>query len=397
MFFLIAFSIYAGAHLYIGSRIIPVAKLPVIWKSIAWVGLGLHTLLVPAMFFLRSGGYWPPWLEYYYFAVFTGAGFMAILFPLLLARDAAWLLTRIARSAAAKAVGGKPLRTDPARRRFMLNALNTVFVGAASGVAGVGVSNVRRPPAVVHVTAPVPGLPEQFDGFTIAQITDVHLSPTVRGDYLSLVVDIVNGLDADIVAVTGDMVDGYVNELAGDVESLSRLKAREGAFFVTGNHEYYWNGPAWVDKMRGLGLTALVNQSVAVERGGATALIAGLPDHMAGKDIPGHAPDPRKIIKEAPAHGFKIMLAHQPRSAIYSAEAGFDIMICGHTHGGQFFPWNYIIPLFHPVPTGLSVYRGMTVYASPGTAYWGPPMRAGTRSEITLITLARAGGGRRAT
>ena len=390
MFFLIAFSIYLGAHVYSASRLISPSRFPRVIKTAFWAAFLMHSLLVPAMFFLRNGGYWPKWLGLYYFAVFTGAGFMAILFPMLVARDALWIaykLPAIARKTFTKEADDKP--ANPERRLFFVNTINAGITAATSGMTGLGVYNACRPPAIVEVTMTSQKLPPEFDGFTIAQITDVHLSPTVGADLLNMIVDMVNELGADMVAVTGDMVDGYVNELGETVKSLGRIKSRHGSYFVTGNHEYYWNGPKWVEKFRSIGLTPLINENVVIERNGVGILVAGIPDHSAGRGIPGHSPDLQKALAGAPELDFKLMLAHQPRSVVYTVESGFDMMICGHTHGGQFFPWNLIIPLFHPVPTGFSIYKGMPVYASAGTVYWGPPMRLGTRAEITRITLKR--------
>lgn len=252
----------------------------------------------------------------------------------------------------------------------------------------VGYVNAHRLPGIVHVTVPIKGLPEAFEGFSIAQITDLHVGPTLRRDFVERVVARVNALAPDLVAITGDTVDGSVSSLSGDIEPLGRLKAPEGVYCVTGNHEYYSGALDWVAEWSRLGLRVLLNQHVVLERRGARLVVAGITDYSAAQFIPAHASDPVKALGEAVRlQAPRLLLAHQPRSAGAAADAGFDLQISGHTHGGQFWPWNHFVRFQQPFTAGLHKWKRMWVYTSRGTGYWGPPKRFLSPAEITLIRL----------
>jgi predicted MPP superfamily phosphohydrolase len=280
------------------------------------------------------------------------------------------------------AIGAAPLeatvRVQGALAVPVLAALATV----------VGFINARGRARVRRVDVPIAGLPAALHGFSIAQISDLHVGPTIKRNYLERVVDAVNALGADMIAVTGDLVDGSVRELSRHTEPLSRLTARHGAFFVTGNHEYYSGAHAWIAEIRRLGVSVLVNEHVVLRHEGISIVVAGVTDLNAVYFDPAHRSDPAGAMKGAPPDaGARVLLAHQPRSAFAAASAGFDLQLSGHTHGGQFFPWNFVVRLFHPFTAGLHRVGRLRVYISRGTGYWGPPKRLGAPSEITLLRL----------
>jgi uncharacterized protein len=261
----------------------------------------------------------------------------------------------------------------------------------ALAVTLVGFVNARRVARVVRVDVPIEGLPGALHGYSIAQISDVHVGPTIKRPYLNAIVNRVNQLKADAIAVTGDLVDGSVHRLARHTEPLARLSARDGTFFVTGNHEYYSGAEEWIAEMKRLGLTVLMNEHVVRERDGAAVMIAGVADYTAHHFNAAHRSDPHAAAAGAPDNvRVRILLAHQPRSAPAAAEAGFHLQLSGHTHGGQFFPWNLFVPLQQPFVAGLNKVRDLWVYTSRGTGYWGPPKRFGAPSEITLVRLVPA-------
>jgi hypothetical protein len=234
-------------------------------------------------------------------------------------------------------------------------------------------------------------LPQALHGFTIAQITDLHVGPTIGRDHVEAIVVAVNELRADMVAITGDLVDGSVRQLASQIEPLTRLASRHGTFFVTGNHEYYSGAQAWLHELRRLGLNVLMNEHVVVEHDGAELVVAGVTDYGAHHFDPSHRSDPAAAIDGAPpSAAAKVLLAHQPRSAIAAAEAGFHLQLSGHTHGGQFLPWNWFVRLQQPFTAGLDRLDRLWVYTSRGTGYWGPPKRFGAPSEITCLRLVAA-------
>jgi predicted MPP superfamily phosphohydrolase len=242
----------------------------------------------------------------------------------------------------------------------------------------------------VRVDVPIAGLPGDLHGFTIAQITDIHVGPTIKRPYVQAIVDAVNRLNADMVAVTGDLVDGSVAELADHVAPIAQLSSRHGTFFVTGNHEYYSNAPAWIDELRRLEVTVLLNEHVVLRHREEALVVAGVTDRSGHHFDASHRSDPHAALVGAPASAaFRLLLAHQPRSASAAADAGYQLLLSGHTHGGQFLPWNFLVRLQQPFTAGLHRLRELWVYTSRGTGYWGPPNRFGVPSEITYLRLVR--------
>jgi uncharacterized protein len=282
---------------------------------------------------------------------------------------------------------------------FDLHAFETL---SALGVAGAGLLttlwgfvNARRTAAVVRVDVPIAGLPAALEGFTVAQISDVHVGPTIRRSYLERIVRAVNALKVDMVAITGDLVDGRVQELSAHVAPLSALSSRHGTYFVTGNHEYYSGADAWIGELRRLGIHVLLNQHVVLQhgdaQGSAPLVVAGVADFGAHHFDPEHRSDPAAALAGAPTHArMRMLLAHQPRSAPAAARAGYQLQLSGHTHGGQFFPWNLFVRLQQPFTAGLHRLQNLWVYTSRGTGYWGPPKRFGAPSEITHLRLVAA-------
>jgi predicted MPP superfamily phosphohydrolase len=256
-------------------------------------------------------------------------------------------------------------------------------------LSGLGLA-LRRP-RVVHVDIPVTDLPRALHGFSIAQISDVHVGPTIKRGFVEKIVALVNGLQADLIAVTGDLVDGSVQQLSVHTAPLAGLTARHGAYFVTGNHEYYSGERAWTAEIRRLGLQVLKNEHVVLEHNGASLVLAGVTDLSAHHFDAAEHSDPVAALRGAPADaGAKILLAHQPNSAAAAAGAGFDVQISGHTHGGQFWPWNLFVRFFQPFTSGLYRLKNLWIYVNRGTGYWGPPNRFGVPSEITRIRLVTA-------
>lgn len=255
----------------------------------------------------------------------------------------------------------------------------------------IGFIDARRRPRVVDVEVPLRDLPPALNGFTIAQISDVHMGATIKRPFLRGIVEIVNSLDVDLVAITGDLVDGSVEQLAAQVEPLSRLRARLGTYFVTGNHEYYSGAPAWIAELRRLGLHVLLNEHVVLKSCGASLLLAGVTDYSAHNFDPAQRSDPQAALAGAsPGLRPRVLLAHQPRTAAAAADAGFDLQLSGHTHGGQFWPWNFFVRLQQPFTAGLNRLGDLWVYTSRGSGYWGPPKRLGVPSEIARVRLVAA-------
>jgi uncharacterized protein len=271
--------------------------------------------------------------------------------------------------------------TVPSARWTLGLTLISVFVGLL----------IARRPRLVEIDIPIADLPAALQGFSIAQISDLHVGPTIKRGFVERIVARVNRLQADMVAITGDLVDGSVTDLAEHTAPLGKLSARHGVFFVTGNHEYYSGEPAWTAELRRLGLIVLKNQHVILQHDGASLLLAGVNDYTAHHVDPGQHSDPTGALHGADSYvGPKILLAHQPSTAEAAAAAGFDVQISGHTHGGQFWPWNLLVGYFQPFTTGLNRLRNLLVYVSAGTGYWGPPNRFVVPGEITRLRLVAA-------
>ena len=368
--------ILALAHLYVGWRLLP--DLPVSLGTQIGGALVLVASFAsaPLSFFVRK---MEPrkWADSVAAVCLFLVGFFSSLFVFTLLRDVALLFV--------------VLWPAPLPLARILSTTATIVVSAATLATLVGLLNARRRARVVTVDVPLPNLPASLHGFTIAQISDVHVGPTIKRRYVDAIVDAVNSLEADVIAVTGDVVDGSVQDLANHTAPFARLSARHGAFFVTGNHEYYSGEPAWTAEFKRLGMRVLMNEHVVLTHEGSQVVLAGVADFSAHHFDPDQRSDPRRAIKDAPTSaGARILLAHQPRSAPAAADAGFDLQLSGHTHGGQFWPWTLFVRLQQPFTAGLHRLNDLWVYISRGTGYWGPPKRLGAPSEITRLRLVPA-------
>ena len=363
------FVVLAVLHAYIGLRLL--APFGIAAQAAGVAALAACFWLLPKGFRARGGeGVWAallPWLT---------MGFFSWLLVLTLARDASLAITALALSAAA--------------HESWVRTSAIAVMASTPLITVIGFFMARRVAPVVRVNVPLAGLPVQLEGFTIAQISDIHVGATIKRNFVQAIVDRVNRLGADMVAITGDVVDGSVGDLAHHTAPLAELASRHGTYVVTGNHEYYSGAHAWIGELRRLGTRVLLNEHVVLVHDGARLTVAGVTDFSAHHFDPSHRSDPHAAAVGAPADALKVLLAHQPRSARSAEEAGYDLQLSGHTHGGQFWPWNLLVRLQQPFTGGLNRLGRMWVYINRGTGYWGPPMRFGIPSEITLIRLVRA-------
>jgi uncharacterized protein len=386
VFFVVMPVLWVVLHVYVGRRLIGGSGLRGRGRALAWGVLAVMGLLPPLTFLGLRGAHAGPW-ESTQWLGYLLMGMSSIVLIMVITVD----VLLLGRKLFLRLRPGEPPTPDPGRRAFLGRAVNLGIVGGAGAVTGVGVVQAQQLPEVVEVDVPIVGLPPEAEGFRIVQITDVHVGPTIHGDFLTAVVERINALQPDLVAVTGDLIDGWVEQLRDDVAALGDIKARHGAFFVTGNHEYYWDGLAWCDEVSRLGLTVLLNEHRVIDHDGAKIMLAGVPDVSAGGMVAAHASNPAKACEGAPEGCcVKVLLAHQPRSIYAAAKAGYDLMIAGHTHGGQYFPMNLLVYLAQPYVAGLERHEDTWIYVSRGTGYWGPPVRVGAPHEITLLRLVAA-------
>ena len=374
------FLISLALHAYVGWRIL--SALPGgEWPVALFAALLVVSAFAMPMGLLARRLRTQPWSDRLAWAGSLAMGLFSSLFVLTLVREAALLVVALLDWLAPQALSFHDIAAWSAAAVPVLGLAITLL----------GFVNARRTAAVVSVDVPIAGLPAGLDGFTIAQISDIHVGPTIKRPYLRRIVEAVNRLGADMVAVTGDLVDGSVPELSEHVAPLSALRSTHGTFFVTGNHEYYAGAPAWVTELRRLGLKVLMNEHVVLQHGGSPLLVAGVTDFSAHHFDPTQRSDPQAALAGAPiAAAIRVLLAHQPRSAEAAEQAGFQLQLSGHTHGGQFLPWNLFVRFQQPFTAGLHRLRRLWVYTSRGTGYWGPPKRFGAPSEITRLRLVPA-------
>ncbi|APB00375.1 metallophosphoesterase [Nocardia seriolae] len=272
---------------------------------------------------------------------------------------------------------------DPARSRLVAIAVAAISIGLSAWA----VYEARRLPRVRAVEVEIPGLGAGLDGLRLVVVTDTHYAATDRLGWSERVVAEVNALRPDIACHAGDLADGSVEKRRAQVDPLGKVEAEYGRYYITGNHEYFGDAPGWIDHMSGLGWRPLRNEHQVITRNGDSLVLAGI-DDPTGAGLPGHGPDIDAALTGAdPAHPV-ILLAHQPKQVTDAVKAGVALQISGHTHGGQIWPFRYLVRLDQPVVAGLSRHGDHTqLYTSRGTGFWGPQLRLFAPSEITVLIL----------
>ncbi|WP_443237108.1 metallophosphoesterase [Streptomyces sp. 4N124] len=272
--------------------------------------------------------------------------------------------------------------TGPSRRLFVSRVVGGAAAAVAVGTVGYGTYDVLRGPKVRRLTVPLAKLPRSAHGFRIAVVSDIHVGPILGRGFAQRVVDIINATQPDLIAIVGDLVDGSVENLTPAVEPLAGLRARHGAYFVTGNHEYISGAEPWVEKVRDLGLRPLEN--ARTELPGFD--LAGVNDVRGEEE--GQGPDFGRALGDRDRSRTAVLLAHQPVVIDDAVRHGVDLQLSGHTHGGQLWPGNLLAELANPTVAGLERYGDTQLYVSRGAGAWGPPVRVGAPSDITVVELA---------
>lgn len=375
------------AHTYVGVRLsIAVAETSERWLLAGFLTL-VYLLILGGYLTRRSTGQVAG--SFFAWAGFLSLGLFSWLFVLTVLRDVLLLLVYLVNE------GYQLFTTTELLPAATLNAWGSTSATLIPLLAGlavlIGLINARRTPTIKNVKIAIPGLPQALEGYCIVQLSDIHVGPTIRRKKIAAMVARANTLGAQAIVLTGDLVDGSVQELRNHAEPLGDFQAPDGVYVVTGNHEYYSGADAWIAEFSRLGLTVLNNQHRVIEHQGALIVLAGINDHSAARFNHSHASNPVAALHGAPEQAaVRIMLAHQPCSAAIVEPCGVDLQLSGHTHGGQFWPWKYAVPIYQPFIAGLHRYGNMQLYISRGSGYWGPPMRIGAPSEITRIRLYAA-------
>lgn len=377
VFLLVAVGIIFGMHYYIWARLVRDMSWEAPTKRVlTWLLIGLGASIPVAMMTSRlvppEIGVW--WIKPAYL-------WIGISFLLLLAVGAVDLLKLGYRAASSFDAG-------PALPRRETLARIGGFAAAALGF-GTSAWALREASKVTikRVDVPLAKLPKELDGTTIVQLTDVHVGPTIGREFIEELVEIVNGLNPDVVAITGDLVDGSVDALRQHVAPLADIRAKHGTYFVTGNHEYYSGATAWCAHLTELGVRVLHNEHVAIGRDGHEFHLAGIHDYQASRFTDGHGADLARAVAGRDEQCALVLLAHQPKAVREAVEHKVALQLSGHTHGGQLWPFSWLVRLEQPVVAGLAKFRETLVYVSRGTGYWGPPMRLNAPAEVTEIRL----------
>jgi predicted MPP superfamily phosphohydrolase len=277
---------------------------------------------------------------------------------------------------------------DPLRSRIVAAAIAAVSLVLVLW----GYAEAMRVPRIKRVDVTLPRLSAGLDGVRVILLTDTHYGPINRVRWSAGVVAAVNKLDADVVCHTGDIADGTVSERREQAAPLGDVRARLARTYVTGNHEYFGEAQGWLDHMRELGWQPLHNQHIVVERNGAQLVVAGVDDATAASSgRPDHRADHTAALADVDPDLPVLLLAHQPKQIGAAVARGVDLQISGHTHGGQIWPFHFLVRLDQPTVHGLSRHGDRTqLYTSRGTGFWGPPLRVFAPSEITVLTLRAA-------
>ena len=366
-FILVLTALLAAGYAYLAARL---ASGP--WGRAALAIPFILIWIVPALYWTGARDDEESWVDQAaHQASYLSMAWVSFLLVLTLVRDLALLVTAV-----------PPL--GPVHAAVADAGVPAVLVGSLLAMA-LGALTALRGPRAEEVEVRVAGLHPDLDGLRIVQLSDLHVGRNIRRAYVERAVERARRLAPDLIALTGDMVDGPVGRLAPHVAPLAALADGGRAFFVLGNHDCYSGAPAWIAHFGQMGMHVLLNEHAVLRKGAATLLVGGVVD-PAYRIL-----RPEISLEDAPSADFRLLLAHNPKFAPLGARAGFDLQLSGHTHAGQFFPWTLAVRLVHaPHVAGLSREGRMWVYVSAGTGTWGPPVRFGTSPEITLVKLARA-------
>lgn len=381
VFILVVTSVLGGMHYYLWARLVrDVGSSAPVKRALTWAVCGLAASIPLAMATSRLA---PPhlsvwWVKPAYFWI--GVSFLLLLAVLL------FDLLRGAYNVASLLGGG----TDPERRQVLARLGGFAAAALGLGASGWAIREAAKI-RIQRVEVALAKLPKELDGTTIVQLTDVHVGPTIGRSFIEELVKTVNELAPDVVAITGDLVDGRVADLRHHVAPLADITSTHGTFFVTGNHEYYSGAAEWCEHLQSeLGVRVLHNEHVALGRDGHTFHLAGIHDYQASRFDEGHGANLGKAVAGRDQDRALVLLAHQPKAIHEAVKHGVDLQLSGHTHGGQLWPFGWLVRLEQPVVAGLAKFGETLIYVSRGTGYWGPPMRLNAPPEVTYIKLRSA-------
>ncbi|MCH2169231.1 metallophosphoesterase [Myxococcota bacterium] len=374
IFGLLASSLVIAAHFYLLERLVVAPALPQPWQDLAYAMVGLLGIVLLAgpmveRWVARGRARWLAWPAY----VWMGVGFLM-------------LVAVGALDALAGLIGWAASATG---FQWHVSASTTAIVALllTTLASAVGLRSGLGPPRDARVEIFVPNWPRKLDGFRIAQISDIHIGVLLDRRFAAALTQRVNDLSADLVAVTGDLVDGSVAELAPEVEPFGALRGRLGVFFVTGNHDHFSGATEVVTLVEGLGLKALRNQRVEIVDGGECFDLIGVDDAHAGWTDSDGGENLDAALEGRDENRPGILLAHDPTTFRRASSRGIDLQLSGHTHGGQIWPFGILVRLFVRYLSGVYRKGRAQLYVSRGSGFWGPPLRLFAPAEVTEIVI----------
>ncbi len=360
-------------HRFLWARLVRDPAWPAPWGGVLTAAVVTLAALVPLTFLAMR------WLDRSVNGPMAWVAYVWLGFAMYL-----FLLTATAEIGRGVAALGPSRPFDPERRVVVWRAIAAAIAAVAASVGGRGLANVARGFEIRRVRVPLAKLPASASGYSIVQLTDIHVGPTIGRAYVEKIVRETNALAPDLIVITGDLVDGSVAQLKNLVEPLRSLRAIDGVFFVTGNHEYYSGADEWIAHLGSLGIRVLRNERVTIRD---AFDLAGVDDASAARMLAHHGQDVAKALASRDPSRPVVLLAHQPKALEHALRGGVDLQLSGHVHGGQMVPFNWLARLDQPLVAGLHLVERTWVYVSMGTGYWGPPMRVGTAAEVTRIEL----------
>lgn len=377
---LVVLLVIGGIHLYLWARLVRASTTS---KRVRRIGAAVFVVLallpIAALLLRRSAPMslgavvgWPGnlWLALMFYLL---VALLLLELPRLAVRLSGWAGGR----------RGRPV--DPGRRLVLARGAAAIAGVSAAALVGYGAKTALSGPQVRRVPVPLRALAPAGSGLRVAAVSDIHLGPLLGRSHTERIVRTINELEPDVIAIVGDMVDGTVAELGDAAAPLRDLVATHGAYFVTGNHEYFTDAQEWIREVDRLGVRPLRNERVEIRHRGATLDLAGVND-LNGRES-GDGPDFAAALGNRPAGRPVVLLSHQPVTVTEAAPFGVDLQISGHTHGGQLYPFDYIVGIEQPVISGLAEVQGVPIYVTSGAGFWGPPVRVGAPPEVTLLEL----------
>jgi len=384
MFFAVVIVVLLLIHGYVAWRIIPIIGISFFQSIVAYTVIFLFSLMPLLPILLRMSGSESKIIDRLSLLGYTSLGFFTLSFIIFITKDFIFQLYPLI-----EGLFHTKQPVDYSKRDFLKKSVSIAMIGLAGTGTGFGFYSSRKGPTVINQDIFLESLPPGFENFTIAQISDLHVGPTIKRPYVENVFEKIAFQNPDLIVITGDLVDGSVKYLSPELEPFKDMIAPYGTYFVTGNHEYYSGAEPWLDETDKLGMKNLINTNEIISKFGDEIAIAGITDLNAHQINLSHKSDPERALASLPKDITKIVLAHQPNSIHAVHKVGADLQLSGHTHGGQFWPFTYPVKLASTYLAGYYDHFGTKIYVNRGTGYWGPPLRIGVPAEITMISLKK--------